>query len=38
MRVILEHIKDQTIPADMVEDFNQIGIKFYDSTGQPALR
>ena len=31
MRVLLEHIKDQTVPADMIEDFLAAGIKFYDS-------
>ena len=30
MRSLLEHIRDQTVPVDMVEDFHNAGIKFYD--------
>lgn len=30
MRVLLEHIKNQTVPQEMLEDFHAAGIKFYE--------
>lgn len=30
MRVILEHIKAQTVPHDMLEELFQSGVPFYD--------
>ena len=30
MKFILEHLKDQTIPHDMIEELNQTGVKFYE--------
>ena len=31
MRVLLEHLKAQTIPHEMLEELVAAGIKFYDS-------
>jgi transcription factor SPT20 len=30
-RILLEHIKNQTVPHEMQEEFHQAGIKFYES-------
>lgn len=30
MKTFLEHLKQQTIPHDMVEDMYAAGVKFYD--------
>ena len=31
MRVLLEHIKEQTVPHDMLDELIGAGIKFYES-------
>lgn len=31
MRTLLEHVKSQTIPHDMLDDLKQAGVKFYES-------
>lgn len=30
MKFVLEHLRNQTVPHDMVEDLNQSGVKFYE--------
>ena len=30
MRFVLEHLRDQTVPHDMIEELNQAGVKFYE--------
>lgn len=30
MKVILEHLKLQTVPHDMVDELHLAGVKFYD--------
>lgn len=30
MKVLLEHIRSQTVPHDMIEDLHHSGVKFYD--------
>lgn len=32
MKVLLEHIKSQTVPHDMLEDLVHAGVKFYEGT------
>ena len=31
MKVLLEHIRYQTVPHDMLDELKQAGIKFYES-------
>ena len=31
MKVLLEHIKAQTIPPDMLAELKHAGVKFYES-------
>ena len=31
VKILLEHIKSQTIPHDMLDELKQAGIKFYES-------
>jgi transcription factor SPT20 len=33
IRVLLEHIRAQTVPHEMLDDLVQAGIKFYESRG-----
>ena len=35
MKVLLEHVRAQTIPHDMLDEFKQAGIKFYESMAPP---
>ena len=30
MRFVLEHLRNQTVPHDMIEELNQSGVKFYE--------
>ena len=30
MKILLEHIRSQTVPHDMIEDLHHSGVKFYD--------
>lgn len=32
MKVLLEHVKSQTVPHDMLEDLGHAGVKFYEGT------
>ena len=32
-RKLLEHVKDQTVPHDMLEELHQAGVKFYEGRG-----
>lgn len=33
MKLLLEHIKAQTIPHDLLEELKHSGVKFYESKG-----
>lgn len=30
MKLVLEHLKSQTVPHDMIEELNANGVKFYE--------
>ena len=30
MKFVLEHLRDQTVPHDMIEELNQAGVRFYE--------
>lgn len=30
MKIILEHLRAQTVPHDMVEELNAAGVRFYE--------
>ena len=33
MKVVLEHLKAQTVPHDMIEELMNAGVRFYESMG-----
>ena len=37
MKILLEHIKSQTVPHDMLEELKQAGIRFYESRSVPYI-
>lgn len=38
MKVILEHVKAQTVPHDMLDELFQANVPFYDGTDVPCSK
>ena len=37
MKIILEHLRSQTVPHDMIEELNAAGVKFYEGMIEMSL-